>query len=273
VSHIRLVVPVAMLAAVGLAVFVSARNTLPPPAPPAESRTSEPPRLFGATPDDPPALTRSGRVLVSRDPERPPALGPALAKVNVIVFSDFLCPVCRRAAGGTRQIAEEWPGQVRLEFRQFAPAIHRNSENTAVASLAAHRQGKFWGMDDVLFANAGRVQERDFPEYARAAGCDVERWAKDYADPALRRRVQEESAEGPRLGGNSTPSFLINGKVMVGWASWLVLRQQVQDELKAVDALLASGVPLAEVHAMRARETAKDAAAFEEYRAVILRAG
>jgi protein-disulfide isomerase len=269
-----------LLAVVGAAAVIAARSvpmepvesTPPTPAPaavPAEPAVA-PAALHGATPDDPPRLTRSGRVEVSRDPDRPPALGPAAAKVTIVVYSEFTCPVCRRSAPATRQIVEEWPGDVRLEFRQFASPSHQNAENTSAASLAAQRQGKFWEMHDALFASQSTLTESTIPAVAAQVGLDMDRFAKDFADPAIRRRVQDETAQAMRVGAVATPSFLVNGRVTVGWASWLGFRTLVEQERDAVDALLASGVPLRDVHARRAREAMHDDAVFETYRTAVI---
>jgi protein-disulfide isomerase len=208
--------------------------------------------------------------LPSQDPERPPALGPNPAKVNIVVYSDFTCPVCRRSAAATRQIVEEWPGHIRLEFRQFAPANHRQAAHIATAALAAHRQGKFWELHDVLFASERPLNESIIPALAERAGLDMERFTADVADPALRQRVEADTAEGPRLGAVASPTFLINGQASVGWGSWHGFRTRVAKELEAVDALLAEGVSLADAHFERARAGAKDDAAFNAYRAVVI---
>jgi protein-disulfide isomerase len=225
-------------------------------------------------PDEPPARTHSGKVFPSRDPALPPGYGPKpgdRVKVHVVVFSDFECPVCARVTAATHQIAEEWPGEVRLEFRQLALAMHPNAENAAVAALAAHRQGKFWAMHDALFAHQAALGPESLTTRAREIGLDMKRYAKDYADPALRDRVRKESALAERLGANRTPTLVINGKVSSGWASWQALRHQVEDELRAVNALLASGVKPTEVHARRAREALADDGAFTAYEAAVVK--
>jgi len=222
------------------------------------------------SPDDPPALTHSDKVRPSQDASRPPALGPSPAKVNVIVFSDFQCPVCRRTVNALHQIPEEWPGDVRVEFRPIALPLHRNAENAAVASLAAQRQGKFWQMHDILFANQGTLDPDGLAAHAREAGLDEKRYAKDYADPELRRRVQEEGKVATRLGATGTPTFLMNGKVVIGWGSWGAFRWQVEQELNAMNALLNQGTRLGAAHAIRAQANAKDEAAFAAYKETIL---
>jgi protein-disulfide isomerase len=219
---------------------------------------------------DRPTRTTSGKVLPSRDPRLPPALGPTPAKVVVIVYSDFQCPVCARVTDATHQIAEEWPGAVRVEFRQHPLTIHPNAENAAVASLAAHRQGKFWEMHDALFAHQSALDPASLETYAQAIGLDMARFRKDIADPELRARAKRDGALADQLGANATPGFLINGRLSLGWGSWAGFRGQVQDEMNAVDALLAKGAKLAAVHALRARALIKDEATLKAYKTGVL---
>ena len=245
------------------------------PAAPARSddagMSMPPPSTTTTLPNpDRPTRTTSGKVHASRDPKLPPALGPTPARVVVLLFSDFQCPVCARVTDATHQIAEEWPGQVRLEFRQHPLTIHPNAENAAVAALAAHRQGKFWEMHDVLFAHQGTLDPQSLETYAQGLGLDMARFKKDVADPELRARAKREGALADRLGANGTPAFFINGRLSLGWGSWFGFRGQVQDELNAVDALLKTGTRLAQVHALRAKANAKDDAAFAAYKAGVL---
>jgi protein-disulfide isomerase len=231
---------------------------------------AQPMSMAVPSPDEPPAPSRSGKVHASRDPSLAPAYGPTPSKVHVVVFSDFECPVCARITAATHQIAEEWPGEIRLEFRQLPLANHPNAENAAVAALAAHRQGRFWEMHDALFANPRALGPADLAAHARGVGCDPERFARDYADPELRERVRREAALAAALGLQSTPAFLVNGRPMVGWASWNAFRGEVERERRTVDALLAGGAPLAGVHERRARAAILDDARFAAYKAAVI---
>ena len=252
---------------------VAAQEPAPAPQPPAPAPAPaalEPSGAPKLSPDDAPAITHSGKVEVSKDANLPPAMGPNPAKVVVIVYSDFQCPVCRRCTVATHQIAEEFPGDVRVEFRQHALDMHKNAQNAAVASLAAHRQGKFWEMHDLLFDNQGALDETSLSAYAQRLGLDMARFQKDYADPALRQRVKDESALADALQATGTPGFLINGKLSVGWGSWNGFRSQVEMELNAAKAELAKGTKLEVVHELRARQNAKDDEAFKAYKAGIV---
>jgi predicted DsbA family dithiol-disulfide isomerase len=264
-NSLRVIGVAASVVAYGLIGMVPSEAQVPP----AESGMSP---AAPASPSDPdrPTRTSSGRVHPSSDPRLPPALGPYPAKVVVVVYSDFQCPVCARVTDATHQIPEEWPGEVRVEFRQHPLAMHANAAHAAVAALAAHRQGKFWEMHDVLFAHQGALDPDSLTAYAREIGLDLDRFQHDYRDPALRARAQREGALAERLGATGTPAFLINGHVQVGWGSWQGFRAQVQQELTAVNDLLAKGTKLAAIHALRAKALAKDDAAFAAYKAGVI---
>jgi len=221
-------------------------------------------------PDEPPARTQSEKVVRSKDPNQAPAYGPNPPKVRVALFSDFQCPVCARIPAATHQIAQEFPGEVRLEFHQLPLKMHRNAEHAAVAALAAHRQGKFWEMHDLLFQNQNALDEESLAGYAKRLGLDMTKYAKDYADPFLRKRAQDERALGEKLGADGTPALLINGKPNVGWASWGGFRSQVEMELNAVNGLIGKGTKLADVEAVRAKANLGDDAKFKAYKAGII---
>ena len=175
--------------------------------------------------DDSPVRSKSGTVQESTDADLPPALGPNGAKVVIVVFSDFQCPVCRRSADATEQIAEEFPGGVRVEFWQHPLSSHASAEGAAVASLAAQRQGKFWEYHDEVFRNQAAIDQDSLIGYAAKLGLDVDRFQADCASQELHERARNEGAIADRFGARSTPSFLLNGKLKTGWGSWIGFRR------------------------------------------------
>ena len=189
------------------------------------------PPVVARNPDDSPERTKSGKVSASKDATRPPAFGPEAPKVRVLVLSDFQCPVCRRAVDATHQIAEEFPGEVRVEFWQHPLKMHRNAAAAAAASLAAHRQGKFWEYHDLLFANQRALDNASLERYAVQLKLNLDTFKKDMADPTLRAEIAAQSGLARAVGARGTPAFLINGKLAVGWGSWNGFRGQVLREL------------------------------------------
>jgi protein-disulfide isomerase len=221
--------------------------------------------------DDSPPRVQSGKVFASTDVDHPPALGPADAKVVVLVFSDFQCPVCRRSADATDQIAEEFPGDVRVEFWQHPLTTHANAENAAVASLAAQRQGMFWEYHDELFRNQAAIDPDSLARYAEQLGMDAERFKSDYADPALRARAQREAATAETFGAKNTPAFMVNGKLKTGWGSWYGFRTDVERELAEAKKLEEQGTAGASVAESRAATLLANDELFRVYRDQVLR--
>ena len=220
--------------------------------------------------DDSPERVKSGKVFASTDTDLPPALGPSPAKVIVIVFSDFECPVCRRTADATQQIPEEFPGEVRVEFWQHPLTTHAGAESVAVASLAAQRQGKFWEFHDELFRNQGALDATSVAGYAARLGLEPERFKNDCAAPGLRTRVQEEAAFAEKFGAVNTPAFMINGKVKSGWGSWYGFKADVERELAEARKLEVDGASVEQIAERRARIQIDDNGLFQAYREQVL---
>ena len=97
-----------------------------------------------------------------------PSRGPADAAVTVVEYSDFQCPYCSRFANGLDEALEGYEDRVRVVFKQFPLGFHDNAQIAAEASLAAHAQGKFWEMHDLLFANARALGRENLDGLRRA---------------------------------------------------------------------------------------------------------
>ncbi len=185
-----------------------------------------------------------------------PYLGPRAAPVVVNVFSDFQCPVCTRAADPVKQLVLDFPDKVKVVFRQNALPMHPRALPAAVAALAAGKQGKFWQYHDRLFANPRALDDASLRRIASDLGLDLAQWDKDVADPRVALKVREESAAAIQVGALGTPGILVNGIRQAGWSSYWGLRQIVQREIAATEALVASGTALPEAVAQRIRTMA-----------------
>lgn len=197
---------------------------------------------------------------IAQDPS--PSIGPVDALVVVQEVSDFQCPVCNRAFFPLKQLAGDFPNQVRLVFKHHPLEMHRNALNAACASMAAHRQGKFWEYATILFENQSALDENSLMQYASRLGLDPHKFAQDYNDVALRARVKSEGDSAMELGATGTPSFFINGRKEVGWASYEAIKQYVAQEIEAMKALLAQGKSVKDARIERVRANLREAQSF-----------
>ena len=145
-------------------------------------------------------------------------LGNPNAPVTVVEFSDFECPFCARAAPDMKKIYEKYPEQVRVVFMHFPLSFHRNARPTAIGSLAADEQGKFWEYHDVLFektlARSLGGSDEDLIAYAEEAGLDVAKFKADLEAnrDAYDKTVTAHFAAGQSATVRGTPTLYINGK-------------------------------------------------------------
>ncbi len=173
-------------------------------------------------------------------------MGPKDALVVVNVFSDFQCPVCKRSADPIKQLAADFPGKVKVYFRNNALEMHGRSKPAALAALAAKKQGKFWQYHDKLF-QTGQLDDSSLESVAKELGLNIEQWRKDYADPKSAERLTQESKWAESMGATGTPGFFVNGVRQVGWGSYMALKSVVQREVEKGEELISQGTPKSEV--------------------------
>jgi protein-disulfide isomerase len=162
-----------------------------------------------------------------------PAKGPESAKVTLVEFSDFQCPFCSRVTPTLAQIEKEYGDDVRIVFKHLPLGMHPKAPAAHAAAEAAHRQGKFWEMHDRIFANQAAMSPDKYVEWAGELGLDVERFKRDMADPAVKRKVDADAAEATALGVTGTPGFFINGRFLRGARPFASFKQMIDAELGA----------------------------------------
>ena len=169
---------------------------------------------------------------VKVDIGKAPTTGGKAAPVKVVVWSDFECPFCGRVNPSLERIKKEYGDKVSVSFKHYPLPFHKNATLAAVASLAAHRQGKFWPMHDKLFENQRALLRDNLVGYAKELGLDVAKFEKDLDDPALENWVKTDMAEGSKAGVSGTPASFINGRLVSGAQPFEAFKALIDEELK-----------------------------------------
>ena len=141
-----------------------------------------------------------------------PVKGPANASVTIIVFSDYLCPVCNRLEPVLKQVLEQYPNDVKL-VHKLCP-YHDFSREAVEAAYAAWDQGKFWEYHDLLFYNQLVLNKPKITAIAEELHLDLKRFNKKMKDPAIQKLIDRDMADVSRLGILGTPTVYVNGKVL-----------------------------------------------------------
>jgi protein-disulfide isomerase len=152
-----------------------------------------------------------------------PTRGDEDAPVVMVEYADFQCPFCGKFARDVEpELVKRYveSGVLRMEWRDF-PHLGQESVNAALAARAAQEQGKFWEYHDLLYQNQGPPNSKAFSDegliaLAEKTGLDTERLESDYTSGKYERVVSQDFLEGQSKGITGTPTFYINGKVLVG---------------------------------------------------------
>ena len=169
---------------------------------------------------------------VEIDIEGRPVYGEPNAPVTVVVFADFECGHCKREAPVLRSTIEQFRGRAKLVYKHYPLPFHKRAKIAAVAAEAAHDEGKFWKMHDLVFANQEKLSDADLEAYAQQLGLDMGKFKAAMADKDHVARVEKDQKDGSKLGISGTPTVYVNGRHMIEGLFGNSLAGWIDDALK-----------------------------------------
>jgi protein-disulfide isomerase len=173
------------------------------------------------------------------------ALGAENAPVEIVEYADYQCPACQdfelvQFPDVKKQLLDT--GRARWVYRDYPlDNAHRFARLAAHSAACADDQGRFWPQHALLYSGQAEWSvERDasgtFRDYAERSGLDLAKYDECMKSARHAGRIQASYETGNRLGVNSTPTFLIGGRLYAG--------RQSSDELKRlVDSLAPVAAP------------------------------
>lgn len=174
--------------------------------------------------------------------EKYAAEGDPNAPITVIEFSDYGCPFCRRYASTTYPIIKQEyidTGKIYYVFKDFPIAqLHPQAHIAAEAAECSGEQGKYWVMHDTLFNAPSEWDTTEetaravFAGYAQDLGLDTVRFDDCMAQGRYRPGIATNMAEGRRMGVTGTPTFIVNGKLLVGAQTAEIFQRVLDREIK-----------------------------------------
>jgi protein-disulfide isomerase len=192
-----------------------------------------------------PYLRPIGEIITPEFIERPMADGTAMGDPNAPVimeeYSDYQCSYCRKFSEETEPILVEQyvaTGKLYIDFKNFVlyDSPGYSSIPFAEAALCAADQNKFWEYHDMLYANQGtsdpnKYSDRRLEAYAEIVGLDMDAFKQCLSDNRHLEEIQRIQLEAESLGINSTPTFIINGKTILGAQPLEVFQQEIEAAL------------------------------------------
>jgi len=169
-------------------------------------------------------------------------MGDPNAPVIIEEFSDFGCGHCGSFSTSTGElIADTYvaDGQVYFISRSVGSMLNpTTSPKLAEASYCAGDQNKYWEYHDLIYANQIALYssqnapvDRYIESFATALELDLDEFNACLDSGKFSEQVQQDQVDAVQAGINSTPSFLINGQLLIG-------NRPAEDFQAAIDAAL-----------------------------------
>lgn len=176
-----------------------------------------------AVPVPPPARDPFGPVSqdlrdLAENGDNLPVFGPKDAPIDVVVFSDFNCPYCRKEFPILLRIIDERK-DVRMIFRDI-PIISRESVDLATVAHALNGQGLYLKFVEKAETYNGRMNEAAALQIAADLGADMPKLRDNRLNNKTTAAIRGNLDVADKLKITGTPTLLINGRYFRGARSY-----------------------------------------------------
>jgi len=157
------------------------------------------------------------------DTKNQPSIGAAQAPVTIVEYADLECPGC---AAFQRFLETEflpkYKSKVRIVFKEFPLSFHEWSTTAAVANECAYQidAATFFGYRSMIFGNQTTISAANARErllgLGEQAGLNRTRLSSCLDSEASLGRIEASRKEAQILGISKTPTFFVNGRMVIG---------------------------------------------------------
>ncbi len=126
---------------------------------------------------------------------------------------------------------QTYGNKVRIVYKDYPLPNHTEAFKAAEAGHCAGEQGKYWEMHDAMFADLRALFVPSLKQTARKLGLDGAKFDACLDSGKHAANIRADFAYGNTLGVNSTPTFYINGRALVGAQPFEQFKQIIDEEL------------------------------------------
>ncbi|MBX3270209.1 MAG: thioredoxin domain-containing protein [Sandaracinaceae bacterium] len=216
-----------------------------------------------ATLDEPPAVDGPwaerpdlARVHVPLDDS--PGRGAAEPLVTLVVFTDFECPYCQQMAEVFDELLAAHPDALRVHHRHLPLPMHERAMDAAMAVEEARAQrgvDGFWAMHDAILESPDALHDRGLSRLAAGLGLDAGAVRDAIRFQRHAARVEDDLGVADRAGVRGTPTYFLNGRMILGALSLAELGAVFEEEASLARQAMARGVPRRLLYAAAMRES------------------
>ena len=155
-----------------------------------------------------------------------PFMGSEKAKLQVVEFSDFLCPYCSQASKYLKLAGSGNHDKARFVFRHYpldkacnkrlSSNIHPGACMLAEGAVCAHEQDRFWAYHDMAFETRGQISRSVVQNIAGKIELDLNTFNSCLDSGRARKVITEDINAAVNAGVTATPTLFINGRKLRG---------------------------------------------------------
>ncbi|MBI2147340.1 DsbA family protein [Candidatus Woesearchaeota archaeon] len=147
-------------------------------------------------------------------------------------FSDFQCPFCGEEAGTVKRVREGFGSRVKVAYKHFPiTKLHPDAVLAAEASECARDQKKFWAYHDLLFDNQQKLEKEALLNYAAKINLNMTSFEECLTAHQKKSVVERNLAEGIQRGVRGTPTFFIDGELIMGAVPFNEFKSIIEQKL------------------------------------------
>ena len=172
-----------------------------------------------------------------------PVRGPMHAPVTLVYACEFGSPYCDRVRTTFDQLMKNYEGKLRIVYKHFV-IYAKTSNDASLAACAAHQQGQFAVMEDLIWQRGYRAN-RDLSldnmrRLAGEAGLKMKRFEKDMKG-VCQRVLAEDQELMRRVGTRGVPASYVNGRFLSGAQPLQKFSALIDEELAKAEKRIAKG--------------------------------
>ena len=191
-------------------------------------------------------------------------MGNPNARVEVIEFGDFECPVCSQWAVAQEPDVRKRlvnTGTIRFRFIDYPLPMHANTWNASRAAACADEQGHFWEFHDALFQTQDQWQgettrnpDKFFKQLAQQMGLNTSQFNACVDSKKYQAKIQAHERLAQASQVNHTPTFFVNNQPPAHWIPGFdderspgvtsdIVKEMVDSALKSMPPIADSATP------------------------------
>ncbi len=174
--------------------------------------------------------------------------GSPTALVTVVEFISYPCPFCARAEPTMQALQKKYGKNLRRVVLHQPLPFHAHGKEAAITSMFASGKGKGPQMHALLLENQKNLTPAELEGYAQRLRLPVKQLRAAWESEAWKAELEAQMELGRRSGASGTPTFFINGRVVVGAQPQATFEGVIDEELARAEAALKAGTPKARLY-------------------------